>query len=56
MDEQMMVRRITEDDGEHSTWTLVVGSQPVVAIRTADTLPKAKAVEYLFTELLRNVE
>jgi len=53
MDEQIMVRRISEDDGEHSTWALIVGSEPLIAIRTADTLPKAKAVEYLFTELVR---
>jgi hypothetical protein len=52
MDEQIMVRKISEDDGEHSTWALIVGSEPVVAIRTADTLPKAKAVEYLLTELV----
>jgi hypothetical protein len=54
MDEQIMVRKTDEDDGEHSMWTLVVGSEPVVAIRTADTLSKAKAVEYLFTELVSN--
>jgi hypothetical protein len=53
MDEQITVRKISDDDGEHSRWALLVGSEPVVAIRTADTLPKAKAVEYLFSELVR---
>ena len=52
MDEQITIRKITEDDGEHITWFLVVGSEPVVAIRTSDTLPKAKAIEYLFAELV----
>jgi hypothetical protein len=54
MDEQIMVRKTSEDDGENSRWALIVGSEPVVAIRTADTLPKARAVEYLFMELVRN--
>jgi len=54
MDEQIMVRKTSEDDGENSRWTLVVGSEPILAIRTADTLPTAKAVEYLFRELVRN--
>ena len=49
-----MVRKTNEDDGEHSMWMLVVGSEPVVAIRTAHTLSKAKAVEYLFRELVSN--
>jgi hypothetical protein len=43
MDEQIMVRKTSEDDGEKIRWSLVVGSEPVVAIRTADTLPKEKA-------------
>jgi hypothetical protein len=52
MDEQISVRKTNESDGEHSMWALLVGSEPIVAIRTAHTLPKAKAVEYLFAELV----
>lgn len=52
MDEQIMVRRTSEDDGMHSMWALMVGSEPVVVIRTADTVPKAKAIGYLFRELV----
>jgi hypothetical protein len=52
MDEQIMVRRTSDDDGMHSMWALIVGSEPVVVIRTADTVPKAKAVGYLFRELV----
>jgi hypothetical protein len=54
MDEQIMVRKASEDDGEKVRWSLVVGSDVVVAIRTADTLPKERAVEYLFRELVRD--
>jgi hypothetical protein len=54
MDEPIIVRKTSEDDGEKTRWSLVVGSEPVVAIRTANTLPKAKAVEYLFRELVNN--
>jgi hypothetical protein len=53
MDEQITVRKTSEDDGEHNRWALLVGSEPVVEIRTANTLPKARAVEYLFIELVR---
>jgi hypothetical protein len=52
MDEEITVRKVIEDDGMNCRWALLVGSEPVVIIRTADTLPKAKAVEYLFKELV----
>jgi hypothetical protein len=52
MDEEITVRKVTEDDGMNSRWALLVGSEPVVIIRTSENLPKAKAVEYLFKELV----
>ena len=52
MDEQLTVRKTDDDDGEHSIWSLIVGSDPVLSIRTSDNLPKPKAVEYLFMELV----
>ncbi len=53
MDEPITVRKTSENDGSNSRWSLLVGSEPIVEIRTADTLPKARAVEYLFMELVR---
>jgi hypothetical protein len=52
MDEQIVVRKTSDDDGLTSMWALIVGSEPVVVIRTADSLSKAKAVGYLFRELV----
>lgn len=49
-----MVRQTSDDDGLHCVWSLIVGSEPIVAIRTADTVPKAKAIGYLFRELASN--
>jgi hypothetical protein len=54
MDEPITVRKTSENDGLNSRWALIVGSEPVVAIRTADSVPKAKAVEYLFRALTTN--
>jgi hypothetical protein len=54
MDEPITVRKTSDSDESYSRWALLVGSEPILEIRTADTLPKAKAVEYLFTELVRN--
>lgn len=50
----MTVRMTSEGDGSNNMWALIVGSEPLVVIRTADSLPKAKAVEYLFRELVRD--
>jgi len=52
MDEPITVRKTSESDS-NNRWSLLVGSEPIVEIRTADTLPKARAVEYLFRELVR---
>jgi hypothetical protein len=54
MDEPITVRMTSESDESNNRWGLLVGSEVLLEIRTADTLPKAKAVEYLFKELLRS--
>lgn len=52
MDEPITVRMMSENDGLNNRWVLVVGSEPVIAIRTADSVPKARAIGYLFRELI----
>ncbi len=56
MDESITVRMMSENDGTNTRWVLVVGEEPVVAILTPDSVPKAKAVGYLFRELIANRE
>jgi hypothetical protein len=54
MDEPITVRMMSENDGLNTRWVLLVGEEPVVAILTPDNVAKAKAVGYLFRELIAN--
>ena len=47
-----MVRRTNDGGGSSCTWALFVGDEPLLAIRTTDSVPKSKAVQYLFKELM----
>ena len=54
MDEPITVRMMSENDGSNTRWVLLVGDEPMVAILTPESVPKVKAVGYLFRELIAN--